>query len=178
MKQLNTSEVKSWGVAKKTKNIKAKPLISIMIDRSVTNKFLVDTLEGKEPLGDGAIICIGESNDIWQQMPKKLLQKYDVIEIDKDGWMVCQPKPDNSVECVEITEILDGIDELHTVHNWTVKDEIFIVGQWGEPMHLQDKDVLIQKGDYGDFVCRNREDKTDVWIVKRKIFLNTYNIIS
>ncbi len=29
----------------------------------------------------------------------------------------------------------------------------------------------------GDFICRNREDKTDVWIVKRKIFINTYNFI-
>ena len=175
MKRIETSAIKSWSVAKKTKNIKAKPLISIMIDRSVTNKFLVDTLEGKEPLGDGAIICIGESNDIWQQMPKKLLQKYNVIEIDKDGWMVCEPKPDNSVECVEITEILDGID---TVHMWATEEEFFIIGQWGESIYILDKEVSIQKADYGDFICRNREDKTDVWIVKRKIFLNTYNIIS
>lgn len=178
MKRIETSLIKSWGIAKKTKNIKAKPLISIMIDRSVTNKFLVDTLEGKEPLGDGAIICIGESNDIWQQMPKKLLQKYDVIEIDKDGWMVCQPKPDNSVECVEITEILDGIDELNVAYDWSVKGEYFIIGQWGEPMFFQDKDILFQRAELGDFICRNREDKTDAWIVKRKIFLNTYNIIS
>jgi len=175
MKQIKTSDIKSWDVAKKTKNIKAKPLISIMIDRSVTNKFLVDTLEGKEPLGDGAIICIGESNDIWQQMPKKLIQKYNVIEIDKDGWMVCEPKPDNSVECVEITETLDGID---TVHMWATEEEFFIIGQWGESIYILDKEVSIQKADYGDFICRNREDKTDVWIVKRKIFLNTYNVIS
>lgn len=175
MKRIETSAIKSWSVAKKTKNIKAKPLISIMIDRSVTNKFLVDTLEGKEPLGDGAIICIGESNDIWQQMPKKLIQKYNVIEIDKDGWMVCEPKPDNSVECVEITEILDGID---TVHMWATEEEFFIIGQWGESIYILDKEVSIQKADYGDFICRNREDKTDIWIVKRKIFLNTYNIIS
>jgi len=175
MRLIETSDIKSWSVAKKTKNIKAKPLISIMIDRSVTNKFLVDTLEGKEPLGDGAIICIGESNDIWQQMPKKLLQKYDVIEIDKDGWMVCQPKPDNSVECVEITDILgDSIDK---VHMWATKEEFCIIGQWGESIYILDKEVSIQKAEYGDFICRNREDKTDVWIVKRKIFLNTYNVL-
>lgn len=178
MKHLNTSEVKSWGIAKKTKNIKAKPLISIMIDKSVTNKFLVDTLEGKEPLGDGAIICIGESNDIWQQMPKKLLQKYDVIEIDKDGWMICQPKPDNSVEFIEITENMVGLDTVQTVYKWEVKENVYIIAQWGENMHFNGQDIQVQIGEYGDFVCRNREDKTDIWIVKRKIFLNTYNIMS
>ena len=170
MKRIETSAIKTWAVAKKTKNIKAKPLISIMIDRSVTNKFLVDTLEGKEPLGDGAIICIGESNDIWQQMPKKLLQKYNVIEIDKDGWMVCEPRPDNSVDCIEITELIADPYE---------DDEgFFIVGLWGEKRFHKGVDELIQRADYGDFICRNREDKTDVWIVKRKIFINTYNIIS
>ena len=89
--------------------------------------------------------------------------------------MVCEPKPDNSVECVEITEILDRID---TVHMWATEEEFFIIGQWGESIYILDKEVSIQKADYGDFICRNREDKTDVWIVKRKIFLNTYNIIS
>ena len=75
MKRIDVEKISNWSVAKKTKNIKAKPLISIMVDRSVLSKFLVDTLEGRESLGDGSIICLGESNDIWQQMPKKLLQK-------------------------------------------------------------------------------------------------------
>jgi hypothetical protein len=30
----------------------------------------------------------------------------------------------------------------------------------------------------GDFICQSRTDSTDVWIVARKIFTNTYNIIS
>lgn len=33
MKQIKTKEITKWGVAKKTKNIKAKPLISIMVDK-------------------------------------------------------------------------------------------------------------------------------------------------
>jgi hypothetical protein len=138
-----------------------------MVDKSVTSKFLVDTLEGKENLGDGAIICIGESNDVWQQMPKKLLQKYDVVEIDNDGWMVCEPKPDNSVECVEITPSIS--DCFDTVHMWTTSEEFFIIGQWGESIYILDKEISIQKADYGDFICRNRGDKTDIWVVKRKI---------
>lgn len=175
MKRIDVDKIINWNIAKKNKNIKAKPLISVMIDRSVTSKFLIDTLEGKEPLGDGAIICIGESNDIWQQMPKKLLQKYNVIEIDKDGWMVCEPRPDNSVECIEITDqISDSFDK---VDGWLSNEEFFIFGLWGETLYIFDKPVSVQRADRGDFICRSREDKNDVWIVKRKIFLNTYNII-
>jgi len=166
MKQINVEEIVNWQIAKKTKNIKAKPLLSIMVDRSVLSKFLVDTLEGKENLGDGSVICIGESNDIWQQMPKNLIKKYNVTDIDKDGWMICEPKPDNSVECFEIDKSYVGKD-------------LFIKGHWGEELVIsQDVTINIQKAEIGDYICRNREDKSDVWIVRRKIFINTYNIIS
>jgi hypothetical protein len=158
MKKIDTnSPLISWQVAKKTKSLKAKPLVSIMVDKNVLSKFLIDTLEGKEPLGDGVVICIGESNDAWQQMPKKLLQKYDVVAIDNDGWMICDPKPDNSVSCIEYTD----------------DEPFYIIGLYGE----QTPEGLIQKGEKGDFICRSRTDLTDNWIVKRKIFINTYNII-
>ena len=42
MKRIRVEEIVNWKIAKKTKNIKAKPLISIMIDKSVLNKFLVE----------------------------------------------------------------------------------------------------------------------------------------
>jgi len=161
MKRLNVGNRPSWNVAKKTKAIRAKPLISIMVDRTVLSKFLVDTLEGKEPLGDGVVICIGDSNDAWQQMPNKLLAKYDVSAIDNDGWMICEPKPDNAVDCFEVRSTDDG------------DTEFFVIGQWGEDSDEGPR----QFGTIGDFVCRNRTDPTDVWIVRRKIFLNTYNIM-
>lgn len=34
----------------------------------------------------------------------------------------------------------------------------------------------VQSGESGDFICQNQTDPTDVWIVKRKLFLNTYVI--
>jgi hypothetical protein len=179
MKSINTNLIPKWNIAKKTKNIKAKPLISIMVDRSVMSKFLVDTLEGREKLGDGAIICIGESNDIWQQMPKKLIQKYQVIDVDNDGWMLCEPRPENSVECVEINDdIQQWISKSDAFVSLNQEDEFFIIGQWGESVNILGKDVQIQRAAKGDFICRNREDLTDVWIVRRKIFNNTYTIIS
>ena len=79
-------------------------------------------------------------------MPKKLLQKYNVIQIDNEGWMVCEPRPDNSVNCVEITEKLQ--DSIDKVDLWISKEEFFIVGQWGETIALPDnKSVDIQRAD-------------------------------
>ena len=36
----------------------------------------------------------------------------------------------------------------------------------------------VQTGEKGDFICQNRTNPTDVWVVKRKLFLNTYIIKS
>lgn len=173
MSRINVDAL-TWSVATKTKNVRAKPLISIMVDRGVLSKFLIDTLEGKEPLGDGAVVCLGESNDVWQQMPKKLLQKYNVVEIDADGWMVCEPRPDNAVLCHEVTT--QSLDVLMADYEWAPGEyrskNFYIIGQWGEDSPEGPK----QFGVVGDYICRNRDDPTDVWIVHRKIFINTYSI--
>lgn len=171
--KIDTGLLTGWKVATKTKPIKAKPLISIMVDRTVTNKFLLDTLEGKEPLGDGVVICIGETMDGWQQTPKKLLQKYDVVGIDKDGWMDCQPKIDNAVDVIEVDRNI--LKENKNAINTFDISSFYIIGLWGETVG-EEKNV--QHGVIGDFICRNRTDLTDVWIVRRKLFLNTYSIVT
>lgn len=168
--RINTTGLTGWKIASKTRPIKAKPLINLLVDRTVVGKFLVDTLEGKEPLGDGVVICIGEAGDTWQQMPKKLLAKYVVRSIDKDGWMDCEPLPDNAVDCIEVTNEMTQIPG-----NRGINLDFTIVGQWGATI---DGEKNVQKGVVGDFICRNQTDLTDVWIVHRKLFLNTYNIKS
>ena len=163
-KKIEATELNSWKVASKTRSIKAKPLINLLVDRTVTSKFLVDTLEGKEPLGDGVVICVGEAGDTWQQMPNKLLAKYSVTSIDVDGWMVCEPLPDNAVDVTEVSP--DQCD---------ADGSFYIIGQWGATVGNEEN---VQVGTVGDFICRNRADQTDVWVVRRKLFLNTYNIKS
>jgi len=156
MSRIDTSSpLVVWQIATKTKSIKAKPLISLLVDRSITSKFLVDTLEGKEPLGDGVVICLGESFDCWQQSPRKLLQKYNVVSIDKDGWMECEPRPDNAVFCTQINE------------------RFTIIGHYGETVNGE---ANVQFGESGDYICQSQTDKTDHWIVRKKIFENTYSI--
>lgn len=161
---INLSQV-PWALATKTKSVKAKALINLLVDKSVTNKFLVDTLEGKEPLADGAVICLGEHNDIWQQMPNKLLRTYQVVDVDKEGWMICQPLPSNAVDCTAINENLVNPNEQN-----------YIIGQYGET--LPDGTTNAQKVEAGDWVCRDRTNHVDVWVVRKKIFYNTYTIKS
>ena len=162
--RINTNTITDWRIASKCRPIKAKPLISILVDRTVTSKFLVDTLEAKEPLGDGVVICVGEAGDTWQQMPKKLLQKYTVKAIDKDGWLECEPIPDNAVNCVEISDSQCSTDGFN-------RNVFSIIGLWGATVNGEKN---IQTGVAGDFICQNQTDPTDVWIVARKLFLNTY----
>ena len=163
IKKIIHEKLSDWNVASKTKPIKAKPLINLLVEKEVASKFLLDTLEGREPLGDGSVICIGEAGDTWQQMPNKLLAKYSVESIDAAGWMICQPRPDNAVDCYEVVEgqCSDG--------------KFYVIAQWGETFGNEEN---VQKGVTGDFICRNREDKSDVWVVNRKLFLNTYIIKS
>ncbi|MCK5591426.1 MAG: hypothetical protein KAI72_05675 [Candidatus Pacebacteria bacterium] len=164
IRKVDTAEVKEWRIASKTRAVKAKPLINLVVDKTVLSKFLVDTLEGHEPLGDGAVICIGEAGDVWQQMPNKLLEKYNVASIDDDGWMICDPRPDNAVDVIEVDSAQCDTD-----------GSFYVIGQWGATIG-DEKNV--QVGTAGDFICRNRTDHTDAWIVRRNLFLNTYNIKS
>lgn len=167
--RINTSAISNWRIASKTRPIKAKPLISLMVDRKVASKFLVDTLEGHEPLGDGSIICVGEAGDVWQQTQKKLLQKYVVKSIDADGWMDCEPLPDNAVNCVEVNS--DFMKSLSGALPSPDTAGFTIIGQWGATVNGEKN---VQVGTVGDFICQNQTDPTDVWVVKRKLFLNTY----
>jgi hypothetical protein len=168
MQILNTSNLE-WRIAKKTKSLRAKPMINLLVDKSIMAKFLIDTLEGKEPIAPDSIFCIGECNDAWQQSAKKVLAKYTVEAIDADGWMVCVPKPDNSVEFVELTTFfLEKNTDFRS-------GRTFITGLWGATV---DDVPNLQEFEAGDFLARNRTDHTDQWIVRRKIWINSYVEIS
>jgi hypothetical protein len=169
MELLNTTKL-TYKVGRKTKGLRAKPMVTLLVDRTVMAKFLVDTLEAKEPVHADAMFCIGESNDAWQQSAKKLLAKYTVDAIDPDGWMVCNPKQESSVEFSQITT--DALDQI----NWTGETNSgYIQGNWGET--VVGFGCNLQRFKPGDFVVRNREDHSDTWIVDKKIFLNSYTEI-
>jgi hypothetical protein len=166
MNILETFSLTAWRRGKKTKGLKAKALINLLVDRSIVNKFLIDTLEGREPIDSANIFCIGEAGDAWQQTSKALLKKYDVKAIDNDGWMVCEPKPENEVEFIELNNaVLDSAA-------CGIQGHGYIVGQWGATV---DGVENLQAFVLGDFMCRQPHDHSDRWIVRRTLFLNTYS---
>jgi len=166
--RIDPTKITNWRTASKTRPIQAKPLNCILIDKTIKDKFLLDTLEGREPLGTGVMICLGEAGDIWQQTLDKVLKKYRVIRIDCEGWMTCDPLPDNAVDCIEVSASMCVVDG----HNRNV---FSIIGHYGETVG---EETNVQYGEAGDFICRNQTDHTDVWIVRRKLFENTYVITS
>lgn len=152
-----------WGKASKTKDIKAIPMCLLINDPTFRSKLLLDTLEGNQKLADKSMVCLGVGTDVWQQDAKKLLAKYDLKGIDTEtGWHIYSPRPENEVECCQITSKYLSSDK-----------EFEIIGLWGK----ETPDGFIQYGVLGDFVCRNIIDKNDVWIVKQFLFLSTYNIL-
>ncbi len=159
----------AWRVCRKTRPIRAKPMITIIVDRSVTTQFLLNTLEAREPVTPDAVMCIGDAGDAWQQSSKSLLKNYNVVSIDGDGWMMCEPKPEATREFMELTHSL--LSSELTLH----EGEGFILGKWGE---VVDGVENLQRFRIGDFLLRQREDHTDTWIVRRKLWLNTYTEIS
>ncbi len=156
----------SWRRGKKTKGLRAKPLITLMVDRGVANKFLIDTLEGEEPIDAGNIFCIGETGDAWQQTARALIKKYDIKDIDSDGWMVCEPKPENEVEFFEFTAAMAATLDAK------LGDQVVIQGIWGKD--IDGVGTKLQFIEVGDFVCRQPHEHSDQWVVRRRLFNNSY----
>lgn len=90
----------------------------------------------------------------------KLLQKYTVVDITEDGWLVCEPKPENEVWA---TEYIEG------------EGKFSIFAQWGEKMA---DGQYIQTGDVGDYILRSKTDPNDYWIVRKSLFDSIYNKIA
>ena len=167
MKRIDTTQITDWNVATKTSAIIARPINDVVdIKSKIFDKLLLNTLEGNEPLREDAMVCIGAAGDVWMQDKNKLEKKYDAVDRDVDWWVKYQPKPDNAVDCIEVTESM-------TIRGGGMTD-FYIIGQWGATVG-EEKNV--QEGVIGDFICRNQTDHSDVWIVKRKLFLNTYIIL-
>jgi hypothetical protein len=154
-----------WRRAKKTQGIRAKPIVTLVVDRSVMSKFLIDTLEGREPISTDNMFCIGAAGDAWQQSSKALLKKYDVKAVDSEGWMVCEPRPENEVEFFEFDENKHRKMSV-TPGTWVIQ------GLWGETIDGVEK---LQRIKDGDFVCRQPHEHGDQWVVHRVLFRNTYS---
>jgi len=148
--------------AKKTKGLQAKHVSSIVPESRVLSGLTLQTLEGPQDLRPHGMVCIGISGETWQQGCDGLLKKYNIVSINSGGWLHCEPKPDR--------EVLAG-----SVSGSFCSDGKFaIIGEWGEK---QSDGTFRQYGKEGDTICQNPEKLTDVWIVAKKIFENSYKFV-
>ena len=155
---------RTWNTAKKTKPIRAKLLSWVFADVSCASMFKIVTLEGDEPVDVPNLLCIGEAGEPWQQTKKALLKKYTITDISDDGWMICTPKPENSVEFFVVQHNDVHVDA----------DVLGIIGQWGGEV---DGLRNVQLVSFGDTVCRQPHDHTDQWVVRKVLWESTYSVI-
>lgn len=157
---IDTNHIK-WSSAEKTAPILCKSAQSVVSDSRVRNKFVLDTIEGNHPLDENTVICIGIAGDVWQQQFSKVLSKYTVESMTTDGWLRCVPIPGVPNDVYEVTkaDVANG-------------DIFNVKAQWG----VTTPSGPIQVGKVGDFILRDPNNHDDVWIVQRKIFLNTYQL--
>lgn len=155
----------TWQRAAKTQPIQAKHISTVLADKKILSGFLLNTLEGREPIGEDVMVCIGSAGEAWQQPARKLLQKYTITSITVDGWLICTPNDGVEVECFELVVPAE------------LQNEPFgIVGQWGETLSNGTKNVQFVKP--GDYILRDPNEHSDVWVVQRSLFLNTYEVLN
>lgn len=160
--KIDINNITACGKAKKTKGLRARPMHHL-IEPEIANKVVLLTLDGLAKIDMGAWLCIGPTGDVWQEPFDALEWKYDRVKI-KDGWHYYEPKPGNEVNCVKVTANM-------TEHR--PSGLFYILAKWGE----EGEDGLRQYGVVGDYILQNPTDINDVWVVKEKVFENTYECL-
>jgi hypothetical protein len=155
-----TSKFTHWQKAKKTAAIFAKPMRSVFSDISAADRFLIDTIEGKEKVIIDAMLCRGSKGEYWQQTSINLFEHYSVTGI-VSGWLVCDPKSDYFVDVLQFY-----------CHS---KDGKYVQGLYGEDIPSVGENLQLCLD--GDYICRSRSNPADQWVVGKSYFENTYSII-
>jgi hypothetical protein len=161
----------TWTRATKVDGLKAKHMGALLTDNTVVSKFLIDTIEGEEPIEPTNMFCIGVTNDAWQQPPRKLLRKYDVIDVTPDGWLVCVPKPDNRIDYFTLT-----LEHVSKFVDARMGDTFVIQGIYGKTMPGLGENM--QELVIGDAICRQVNEFTDQWVVEKSLFARSYKDVT
>ena len=186
----------TFGKARKTKPIKARPINTILDkddgEQSVFEKVLLSTLEGSQPLKRGSFICWGVDNDVWQQDGKKLHQKYTPISMDEYGWVTFEPKQGddalmNSHQVTSVDHQLGEANGFLIINPWW-GDERLVPGALLSSLGIDPEQCGLKPGENvkvylhygvgGDWVLQNMKDAADVYRIGERFFSSTYQIES
>jgi len=161
---IDTAPLWTGRLGKKTKGLKALSL-SVAVFESAAKYLTIKTLEGYIPIDRSCLLCVGEADEPWQQLPHKIEKDYDMVGTE-GAWDLYMPKPTKIVEFIEVTEEL-----LRDTLNIPPAAPTFIVGLWGETI---DGIANLQRVRQGDFIARQLDQHEDQWVVQRSIWLRTY----
>lgn len=157
----------------KVKPMRCKPLNLVITDPSARAAILLQTLEGEQEIKanpKGVMFCMGEDDDVWQQDTEKVFANYTIGWVDEDGWMTCEPRSDAPRDVYQIPEDVESFE---------------IPARWGQSLAKLDREPIegpgetyehVQFGTGGDWVMRMPEDHGDVYICRKKVFKNTYEV--
>ena len=145
-----TENDQRWHLVEKTAPIWAKKL---------EKNCQVETLEGVVTFEKGCFLCRGSHDELWGQTEKQLNRKYrpDPNAVKKDGWEKFIPIPG---QCCALAR--------------QVTHDFFVDSLWGR-----------LSGKAGDYLFKSVHGKktdtekpnTEQWIVDKKIFEDTYNLM-
>lgn len=178
----------------KTKPIHARPINSILdkaeTERSVFEKLLLGTLEGAQNLKRDAFVCWGIDDDVWQQSKKKLTDQYDIVDVDEDGWLLCNPKPESPRNGYKVTSARHSfgpnggfavINPVWGDRRVVSRSNLKMAGIDPEAAGLKSEGdsiiIHLHYGVDGDWVLQRKEDATDIYRVARSFFDNTHEVV-
>lgn len=167
---LNTEPLHQLMVrAKKIKPVRAIHMRQVFTNPFFSKFFLLDALEGAEPVDSDAMLCVGEAGDVWQQKLNKMMAKYDVVEDEGcHGWFIATPKPENENRVIKLSkEVIDSAQLNPAL-------PIYIQGGYGAAI---DGTENLQQVTIGSWLVQRLLYCGDQWIVQDNLFKNTYSLI-
>lgn len=160
---IDTTPFWTGRLGKKTKGMKViSPTVGIF--ESLRSYLTLNTREGYIPIDPACLICVGDANEPWQQLPSKIEKDYDKVGTE-GAWDLYVPKPTKIVEFIHVTE--DLMDDA----NIPASAPAFIVGKWGQTIDGVDN---LQRFRLGDYIARQLDDHADQWVVAKSIWDRTY----
>lgn len=166
---LDTTPLQQFMVlAKKTKPMRAIHMSRVFADPIFATMFLVNTIEGAEPVDSDALLCIGEAGDVWQQKYSKMQSKYDLMEMGSSGWIIATPKSENEQRVIQLTK------EVLEPQLANLNQPVYIQGGYGATI---DGIENLQQVTIGSWLVQRLPYNGDQWIVQDNLFQNTYALI-
>lgn len=159
----------NWGLCKKTKGMRTKPMNEIFPDAETASQFTLSSREGPAVIDFSAVMCVGVSGDAWQQAPATIEKKYIAEGTDIQGWKRWLPKPEVEVDYFEV-------DAHFLAEEGFFSDStIYLKGTWGSVIEGVEN---LQSLQLGDFVCRQQHDHADQWVVRKAIYDSSYQVLN